>query len=181
MNDKTRGSRRLRRVWPLRAGILALMAGTLMLSAACSSSGSSSSSNSTVGTSAYYRAALAYAQCVRAHGVPNFPDPNSQGVFAVKNNDTHAEESQLHSAENTCKHLLPNGGQETQGQQQQTRTKLVQFAQCMRSHGLPNFPDPTSTGTLNFAGSGIKPNTPQFQSAMQACRSLLPQLGGTAS
>lgn len=174
MNNTTSRSRYLRRARPLRAGTLAVMVGVLLLSAACSS-GPSSSSDPTAGTSAYYRAAVAYAQCVRANGVPNFPDPNSQGVFAVKNNDTQAEEAQLHTAENTCKHLLPNGGQQTKNQQQQTVSKLLQFSQCMRSHGLPSFPDPKSNGSLNLGGSN--PNSPQFQTAFQACRSLLPSLG----
>jgi hypothetical protein len=49
---------------------------------------------------------------------------------------------------------------------------LVQFAQCMRSHGLANFPDPTAQGTFNLPASVT--SSPQFQSADQACRSLAP-------
>jgi hypothetical protein len=49
---------------------------------------------------------------------------------------------------------------------------LVQFARCMRSHGLANFPDPTAQGTFNLPASVT--SSPQFQSADQACRSLAP-------
>jgi len=41
----------------------------------------------------------------------------------------------------------------------------------MRSHGVPSFPDPTSSGAPAHAGRGAK-DSPAFQSASQACRSL---------
>jgi hypothetical protein len=47
----------------------------------------------------------------------------------------------------------------------------------MRSHGVPQFPDPTNNGTnvkILIGGSGIKPDTPQFNSAQSACSGLLP-------
>jgi hypothetical protein len=50
--------------------------------------------------------------------------------------------------------------------------RLVQFAKCMRSHGLTNFPDPTAQGTFSLP-KGMT-GTSQFQSADQACRSLAP-------
>ena len=50
--------------------------------------------------------------------------------------------------------------------------RLVQFANCMRSHGLASFPDPTPEGTFVLP-KGMT-GTPQFQSADQACRSLAP-------
>ena len=55
---------------------------------------------------------------------------------------------------------------------------VLAFSACMRSHGVPNFPDPTSGSNGNSVelqpGSGIDPNSPQYQSAMHACQSLLP-------
>jgi len=51
------------------------------------------------------------------------------------------------------------------------------FSACMRSHGVPSFPDPTSNGGISIQvqpGSGIDPNSPAFQSAQRACQSLLP-------
>jgi hypothetical protein len=52
----------------------------------------------------------------------------------------------------------------------------------MRSHGFPQFPDPTNNGTnvkILTGGSGIQPDTPQVNSAESACSALLP--GGGAS
>jgi hypothetical protein len=53
-----------------------------------------------------------------------------------------------------------------------------QFAACMRKNGVPNFPDPSSTGEISIGpSSGIDPGSPKFQSAQQKCRKLLPNGG----
>src|SRR5947209_11977528 len=52
--------------------------------------------------------------------------------------------------------------------------RLEQFAQCMRSHGEPNFPDPTPQGKFNLPARGVTAGSPQFQAADQACKSLAP-------
>jgi hypothetical protein len=50
--------------------------------------------------------------------------------------------------------------------------KALSYTRCMRSHGVPGFPDPTSQGT--FLPTGIDPHSPQVQSAMRTCHHLLP-------
>jgi hypothetical protein len=67
-----------------------------------------------------------------------------------------------------------SGGSDPQSQQ----AALVKYASCMRSHGVTNFPDPSGSGFLNLP-SGVDPNSPQFQSANQACQNLLPKGGGS--
>jgi hypothetical protein len=114
---------------------------------------------------------------MRSHGVPGFPDPTSNGMF-VNNGSFNSDSSQFQAASKTCRHLLPNGGQLSQSQRQQRTSQLLKYVRCMRSHGLPNLPDPTSSGGLNLAGTGIKPSDPRLQSAQQACQSLMPSLGG---
>jgi hypothetical protein len=54
--------------------------------------------------------------------------------------------------------------------------RALAYSQCMRSHGVPNFPDPqrAAGGTRVTIGNGVDPNSPQFQSAQQACQSLYP-------
>ena len=63
--------------------------------------------------------------------------------------------------------------------------KLLAYSKCMRGHGLADFPDPKPNGDLTaHAGSrsDLNPNDPAYQSANQACRSLLPGgLNGPAS
>jgi hypothetical protein len=57
------------------------------------------------------------------------------------------------------------------------------FSACMRSHGVPSFPDPNGEGVIQLSGgpnSAIDPSSPKFQSAQQSCRKLLPN-GGHAT
>lgn len=55
---------------------------------------------------------------------------------------------------------------------QSRQAELLQVSQCMRSHGVPNFPDLSATaGILNgLAHSGVNPGAPAFHSALQACK-----------
>ena len=56
----------------------------------------------------------------------------------------------------------------------------LQFARCMRAHGVGDFPDPSSGGAISISGgpnSDLSPDNPTFQHAQQACRSLLPNGG----
>jgi hypothetical protein len=62
-------------------------------------------------------------------------------------------------------------------------SQALDFSKCMRSHGVSNFPDPSGGGGgihIAIGGSGIKPQSPAFQSAQTACRHLLPG-GGPGS
>jgi hypothetical protein len=46
----------------------------------------------------------------------------------------------------------------------------------MRSHGVPNFPDPQFQGggsLMRLNGSGIDPSSPAFKSAQAACSSIV--------
>ena len=54
----------------------------------------------------------------------------------------------------------------------------ARFSACMRAHGVKNFPDPGSQGTIQVGpSSGIDPGSPTFQAAQSACRKLLPNGG----
>lgn len=60
--------------------------------------------------------------------------------------------------------------------------QALEFATCMRSHGLTSFPDPNSAGGFEFpVGGGINPQSPQFRSAQQACQKYLPPGPGSGS
>jgi hypothetical protein len=126
---------------------------------------------------------LAYSACMRAHGVPNFPDPDSEGHIRLTPSGTHgvnARSPLFRAAQQTCQRLLQNGGRPTPAQQAHEQQQLLRFAHCMRSHGVPNFPDPTADGALNLGRMvggrkvGVDPNTPQFRSAQHACQKLAP-------
>jgi hypothetical protein len=124
-----------------------------------------------------YSQELAYATCIRSHGEPNFPDPSPTGGFKITSGPN---DPQLRDAEQACANLTPGGGQnETSGGNftGSQVAQLLKYAQCMRTHGILSFPDPTSKGIGSLGG--IDMNSPQFATASQACQSLLPNAGGS--
>jgi hypothetical protein len=51
----------------------------------------------------------------------------------------------------------------------------ARFSACMRSHGVPSFPDPGADGTIHVP-STIDDGSPIVRAAYRACRSLAPEL-----
>ena len=140
------------------------------------SSGSSTNASS---ASAQVNEAVAYARCMRSNRIPNFPDPDSRGVFdksKLAPQQLGASSSRVHAAERACRHLLPNGGSgPAPAQVQQMRAQGLQFSQCVRSHGLPTFPDPGSDGRISDPATvGVDQGSPKFEAANQACREYRP-------
>ena len=166
MNSDT-GRHRGRR----RAGVLAALVVTALLTAACGgSTPTGAGGSSSTGGSSLHQQELAVAQCMRSHGVPDFPDPAANGRPHVSPNSLGVSSSVYQSALNACRHLAP-GATPPAAPGQQMLSQLLQFARCMRSHGVPDFPDPDSTG-LSVPHSMTQ--SPQYQRAYQACNSLLP-------
>jgi hypothetical protein len=104
---------------------------------------------------------------MRAHGVPNFPDPDAQGEFP--NFSTGVSKQTSVAANETCKNLLPrgSGGTGTPQERQQKFTFALKVAQCLRTHGFPTFPDPGASGQA--VPPGVKTNSPQFVASESAC------------
>ena len=168
-----------RRGW---LGAILAVLGIVVL-AACSSSGTNGTSADS-STSTAYQKALAYAQCIRAHGVPDYPDPNSQGQFVIPNGASappSVSPAVASAANEACQKLLPPsmaGPQSTQGAR--ASSQELRWAECMRSHGEPDFPDPAANGSFTLP-SGMDAESPQFQKAANACQSLRPSNPGGAS
>jgi hypothetical protein len=121
---------------------------------------------------------VAFSQCMRSNGVPNFPDPQRVGGrgFKLIIHQLGGSNSHFQAAQRACNHLLPNGGSGSQEEStQQTRTKLadeLSFARCMRSHGVARFPDPTAQGQLTVEmveAQGIDVHSPAVLRVVQAC------------
>jgi hypothetical protein len=122
--------------------------------------------------------AVRFAECMRANGVSAFPDPNASGdltIDAVANGSSvDTSSTAFKQALSACRGLEPagfTGGKVTPSQ----RTARLEFAQCMRDNGVPDFPDPTPTGPLidtnripSLAGKDVRTD-PGMQSAMQKC------------
>jgi hypothetical protein len=141
--------------------------GVSMLLAGCGSSASSPTSPQ----SRKYQKALAFVQCMRAHGEPTFPDPTSQGIISDSQADLGSPV--LLAAGRACGSLLPPGSlQLTEAQQEQLAAQALKRAECMRAHGVTNFPDPPALGQQGkppASGGGIDPNSPVFRAAARAC------------
>ncbi|MGO9972550.1 MAG: hypothetical protein ACLP01_07050 [Solirubrobacteraceae bacterium] len=116
-------------------------------STAATSSGPSSPSSGS--------GALAFANCVRANGVPNFPDPQPGGgqLFEIPAGANPAAPA-FRSARAKCQKLLPDGDRPDAGPppSAQTLTKLLRIAVCMRQHRVPQFPDPRTSVPANPTG-----------------------------
>jgi hypothetical protein len=124
--------------------------------------------------------ALAFARCMRHHGIAEFPDPDSSGNFPpgakqVSLRNPH----QFQEAVTACRSLLPDGGNgPTPAQWQQILTTVVSFAHCMRRHGVPNWPDPRfDTHGRPVFSVNVDPNSPQFTEEIQDCKNLLVNYG----
>ncbi len=111
---------------------------------------------------------LAFASCVRSRGVSNFPDPNSSGQFNKATLHQLADSNpRYQAATQGCRHLLPTA---SAAQQRQVAVQTLQFSHCMRTHGVTDFPDPSSDGRIpDPAITGIDQGSPQFEAANQAC------------
>jgi hypothetical protein len=133
---------------------------------------------------------VAYSQCMRSHGVPEFPEP-TEGRLLIHSSDhnghvtgVNPQSSQFQAAQKVCGKLMPEGGTPSPAQQAKAQESALKFSQCMRTHGVPNFPDPTfSDGGARMklkagGANGIDPESPQFRAAQKACQSVAPGLGG---
>ncbi len=165
-------------------------AGTGSPSAGSSSTGAPTSSSPAAGSSATAQSAVAYSQCMRANGVPKYPDPDSGGH--LPKGDAQAfgvSDATYQAAQRTCQHLLPAGGSfEEQANEciqagncppalvQQMLTADRKFAQCMRIHGVPSWPDPTIGANggpvFNVSAAGIthtQTHSPPMSVEIMAC------------
>jgi hypothetical protein len=177
----------LRRLRPRKTGlVVTALVAVALLAAACSSGSPSASvahtgSTTTTAPSSSGKGSntgltIAYSQCMRSHGVPDFPDPNSQGAITGSGSSAsgiNPQSPQFQAAQKSCAKLAPSGG--TPAQQAQNLAQAVKYAACMRSHGVANFPDPNSSnGGIGFESTGIDRNSPQYLAASKTCQPLLP-------
>jgi hypothetical protein len=162
---------------PTSSGVAQLPSGTTTTS----SSPSPASGSPTSREDGIYK----FSACMRSHGVPRFPDPTrssggGMNLSISPGSGLDPKSPQFQAAQKACQKLLPNGGKPDAATQAKMQTQMLKFSACMRSHGLPNFPDPTfSNGGAQLAlgggkGGGLNPSSPVFQAAQKACQSIAP-------
>ena len=140
-----------------------------------------SSSKSTAGAGVSPR--NQYADCMRAHGVPNFPDPSAGGGGVQIGSGINPASPAFEAAQKACQDLLPGGGGPGAASESQ-KLRMLALARCMRAHGVSGFPDPVSEPPASPAGYSlvfgrpgvfiavpdtINSRSPRFQQAAGAC------------
>ncbi|HUA50467.1 MAG TPA: hypothetical protein VMA77_34875 [Solirubrobacteraceae bacterium] len=161
----------------LLVGALVAGCGGSSPTTAGATAGGTRSSASTAG-GAYGSGPLAFSKCMRANGVPNFPDVDSNGMRigghgqTVSVNGVSVNAPAFTAALQKCERYRPH----TYGSPAQTAQQIrqgLQFARCMRSHGVPNFPDPEVRagigGNQEAYLPGVNLDSPAVQSAAKAC------------
>ena len=182
MNHSTGASRTPAAV--IVAVVAALLAAACSGSPSSTGSGGSPSARGSVNSSSL----VGYSHCMRSNGLPNFPDPPSSGLVPKADpQELGVSSSQLQAAQRACQHLYPtNGGalgaslrqcEETgdcpQAMVQRVVNDMRLLARCMRSHGVPNWPDPTvdSEGRPDFNLLHVHAFDPNHRRSTTRCES----------
>jgi hypothetical protein len=186
MKQHTRGEAMSRSLRPPAA--LVVVAMVAVISAGCGGTGSSGGTNTAAtpagnGSGGANRKltardkAVKFAQCVRAHGVSDFPDPNEKNQFEYGVSVTPAVWTRATTA---CKDLQPPGtlsGKRTPKQQ----SASLRFAQCIRDHGVKDFPDPVNgeplVNTYKIPSSNRPGGMAILNAAMEKCGPVLGEGG----
>ncbi len=172
-----RGTVRPARLWA--AAVVALGVTVASCSGGPTVPTGSAGGSASAGEGSSLTEAVAYSQCLRGHGVPNFPDPvqTPSGGYGYRTSGIDPNSAAFQGALLACK-ALPSpwnsAGRQLSPAQQQV---WLNWAQCIRVHGVPDFPDPTFSGS-EVHDPGMEPSSPQLQSAMDSCKSKRPSVGG---
>jgi hypothetical protein len=124
---------------------------------------------------------VAFGACLNKHGVEVQVARTGGLVWAAAPGVPGPRSPQALAAEHDCKALLPAGFVDqvpSAAQTAQNLALMLQYAKCIRAHGVPNFPDPTSQGLRISPSSGINLNSPAFQGAQKSCQKDSLTLGG---
>jgi hypothetical protein len=129
--------------------LLAALIGTVVLAGCGSSHKPSQSAAADPG--------IEFATCMRAHGVPNFPDPGGGGggIQIPIGSGVNPAAPAFQQAQKSCRRLLPGGGSGPGQATAQEKQTMVRLAQCMRAHGVSGFPDPISSPPSSPVGFSI--------------------------
>lgn len=161
---------------------VALPAAVAALAVAGCGSSNSPATNTTAQSSGPQKSISAvyrFAACMRMHGVPNFPDPKvthrpGGGSVAQAVPSQAVGTPAWGAAQKACHGILPPPQSPAQQAQQEREHGhvLLAFARCLRSHGVPKFPDPNSQGQLSLQtvqAAGVDLHAPAVLTAARTC------------
>jgi hypothetical protein len=166
----------------LRPLALAIVAMVAVISASCggtSSSGTTSSAGAGGDPNAAARNnTVKFAACMRENGVSDFPDPEESGDFPDLGVSVSRDE--WRQAIGACKDLQPP---EVRNPVQQSTA--LEFAHCIREHGVKDFPDPVNGAPVvdrtRIPSSATPDGTSVLNAAMDTCRDLLRDISAEAA
>ncbi|MDT7727576.1 MAG: hypothetical protein QOI21_4152 [Actinomycetota bacterium] len=167
----------------LRRGAVSGYAAALVLLAACQSPGPGGDEPPAVsptGDQQILGIGRDYSQCVRDHGISDFPDMVvAGGTLSLPDNAAGDAADQALRADtatrDACRPVLdrlPAAGQKNAALSQQDRENLLKYAQCVRDNGIPDWPDPQADGSFAVAGTPLENEgkSARMQTASQACK-----------
>jgi hypothetical protein len=112
---------------------------------------------------------VAYSQCIRANGYPEFPDPSPDGRMQLKLDPKSA--GRLETAQRACRDKAPPGmAAADQTVTPERMQALLNFAACVRKRGARDFPDPQPNGIFELTGPTLDLSAPQLREAVELCR-----------
>jgi hypothetical protein len=130
--------------------VIAALVSVGLAIAGCGSSGGRAGAGGSTGYSQFLR----FSVCMRSHGVTDFPDPHPDGGGGVSiqiGGSINPAAPSFRAAQSACRKFLPRGGRRARQPSEQDRTQMLEISQCMRRHGIADFPDPT---VANPSGAG---------------------------
>jgi hypothetical protein len=132
-----------------------------------------------------YAHAVRYSDCMRSHGVSDFPDPSPGGGFNVRALGSEAGSATFLAAQTACAKLQPGTSARPAPFTGEQERQMVAKARCIRTRGAPDFPDPTAVGDGMFGEPnlppGWNPDAPAVVKATRACAHVgipIPSLDG---
>jgi hypothetical protein len=136
-------------------------------------------------TAAHAQAGVKFAECIRAHGVTDFPDPSAGKLTldAIANGSSLDPSTPAFTqALSACKGLEPAGFMGSKRSSQQQNAALT-FAQCIRANGVTDFPDPIPNGPLvdtnRIPSAATSSGMSILNGAMHKCRAAAAAAGAT--
>jgi hypothetical protein len=158
-----------------------LVAATLATALFAACGGEKPAASGATGETAAKKAMLAYAKCMRAHGI-DMPDPQFDGNRTMQRGPKSVNRAKMRTADQACASIRDavKPPELSAAKQAEFKKAALKNAQCMRDHGI-NFPDPTfdKSGGASIEmkrGSGLNPDSPKFKVAEKACRDTLPDV-----
>ena len=149
-----------------------------LIGAGCGSNAPSETASATATSTATKKLsardkAVKFAECIRAHGVSDFPDPDAKNDFQYGVSVTPAVWKRAVTA---CKDLQPPGTLSSKRTPKQQSAGL-RFAQCVRDNGVKDFPDPVNgeplVNTYKIPSSNKPGGMAILNAAMQKCGKVL--------